>query len=366
MKTNEQKQNPMMPLTHNPKEQGSALPILLFFAVLISLVAGNVASLARQQMHISRLVVNRSSAQKIAEGAANQALAYVAQNQDDPWPLPDNLKNGSMGDGEYDVTLDNSNDGYFSIVATGTVKNLSRTVKVHARMPELGHAFAFAMFSNGNIKLRAPGESIGDIHANQNITIKGNATVNGDASAVGEIEGGSNVTGTSKEGSAPISFPRLNLDHYYAIAEENNEIHDGDLDLSGDQSPAGGVLWVNGDVHISGGGSNSVEFTGMLIATGDIHQASHYTHNQKDKLPAMVSRDGNIKLSGGLSDITGMIFAQTGRIKTTGGGNPLLSAIMAWDDIEITTANWDIDDNNPTEVEIENADDRIQVLAWEM
>ncbi|MFW5893557.1 MAG: hypothetical protein ACOCUY_00280 [Verrucomicrobiota bacterium] len=371
MKPNLQKQNSMMQVPNNYNEQGSALVTLLFFAVLISLVAGNVGNMVRQQMHISKRVVDRTSAQQVAEGAANQALAYVAENPEEHLgPLPSNLKNGSIGDGEYQVELDESNDSYFSIISTGTINEMSRTVRIHGRVPIEGQAFAYALFSNGDIDCAGTGDVTGDsgdgdIHANQDVIISGNAYIAGSASAVGSVDGAGNVGGTVTEGENPISFPNVDYDHYYQIAEDNNEIHDGDLYLDSDRTPTGGILWVNGDVHVGGGGRKSpATFTGMLIATGDIKQASHYRHYQNDDRPSMISRDGNVHLSGQTQILDGLVYAGSGRVKLS-GGSAFHGAIMAWDEIDIK-GNWDLIEYVQQDPEIEKGDDRIQILAWEM
>ncbi len=364
-------QKSFTPPSGRRREKGSALITLLFFAVIISLAAGNIADMARRQLHLSSLIIDRTGAQQIAEGAAHQALAYVAQNQDNIGFLPSHLRNGDMGNGQYDVEIELSGDDYFSITSTGTVRDQSRTVRVHARAPTEGLAFAYALFSNGVIDGAGTGEvsggdtGEGNIHANQDIIITGSAFISGNATASGTIVGSDNIGGSVSEGQPPISYPQLDLEHYRQIAEDNNQIHDGDLDLSSSRTPPGGVLWVNGDVHVGGGGRNNpATFTGLLIATGDIKQASHYRHYQKDDLPSMISRDGNIHLSGQTQHLEGLVYTGSGRIKFSGGSG-FRGAIMAWDKIDLK-GNWDVVEYDLQEPELEEGDERIQVLAWEM
>ena len=406
-------------------EQGSALIPLLVFASIVAFAAAGIANITKQHQHMTKIILDQSKAQQIAEGAASRVLAHVANDSHHIVNPPPAIMSGEMGSGTYEVDMINGGSGIVIIEATGMVNEQSRTVKIHFREPQQFPGRNYAMLSNGDIKLRGNGNigsshgGGGDIHANQDIDIAGNTSISGNAVAVGDVKAKDGaVGGEIYSGADPVSFPRLNLDKYYAIAEAHGEIHEGDLHIQNSRSPDGGVLWVVGDVHISGGGGNDddedededeedeedddedddgggppgggppgggppgrgspgggppggggssgpIEFTGLLVATGDIKQASHYTHYRSDEIApiAMISRDGNIKLAGQTDIDNSLIYAKSGQVDIVGGSGSN-GAIAAWSDIFVR-GNWTVDNN------IENAWNALpkkecKVLAWEL
>ena len=201
----------------------------------------------------------------------------------------------------------------------------------------------------------------GDIHANQNVDMGGSTSISGSASAVGNVtvRGAASVGGALLPGSRHINFPQLDLDHYFQVAQANNQVHVGDMQMNGtSHTPPGGVLWVVGDLNTSA----HVTFNGLLVVTGDVHQAGHFAHNQVDDLPAIIVRDGNLHLSG-QSVIQGLIYVKSGRVDITGGTN-LQGAVVAWGDIK-TRGNWGLIDFVEQEPEQEGGN-AIEVLAWEL
>ncbi len=348
------------------RESGSAFVTLLFFAMIITMAAGNVAVMARNQRHMARVIIARTTAQQIAEGAAAQALAYIAEDIQRITQPPSALSSGSMGQGEYEVTIESGQFDLFTVVSVGTAEDQSRTVRVHARLPIDLAGLQNAMFSNADIEIVGTGQIIstsgnGDIHANQNVDMGGSTSISGSASAVGNVtvRGAASVGGALLPGSRHINFPQLDLDHYFQVAQANNQVHVGDMQMNGtSHTPPGGVLWVVGDLNTSA----HVTFNGLLVVTGDVHQAGHFTHNQVDDLPAIIVRDGNLHLSG-QSVIQGLIYVKSGRVDITGGTN-LQGAVVAWGDIK-TRGNWGLIDFVEQEPEQEGGN-AIEVLAWEL
>jgi cytoskeletal protein CcmA (bactofilin family) len=78
-------------------------------------------------------------------------------------------------------------------------------------------------------------------------------------------------------------------------------------------TPDGGVLWVYGDVHISGG-----TFNGMIIATGNVH-ISGGTINAPEDGFAIASESGNIRIQTS-GTISGLIYAKNGDYTQTANG----------------------------------------------
>ncbi len=349
-------------------ENGSAMIAVLFFAILISMAAGNIFVLARQEISLGHRIVDRTSAQQVAEGAANQALGYMAADLANITSPPAVVTSGSMGNGAYAVQVNTFGGSSFEIISTGTVNDMSRTIRVYGRYPsDPTLALNKAFFTNANLKLTGGGAvnknvEGGDTHSNQNTELSGHVTLTGAASSTGtmSVTGAASAADGATDGEPPIAFPKLDFDHYYAIAEANSEVYDGDVQLNGNYSPTGGVMWVNGNVKTK----SHVNFNGLLIVTGDIHQASQFTQVQYDDYPALVSRNGNMHLSG-QTETEGLIIAQTGSIDLTGVCT-INGSIMAWGDI-FTRGNWGVVNFTAQEPELEDDGGRtVEILVWEM
>ena len=81
-------------------------------------------------------------------------------------------------------------------------------------------------------------------------------------------------------------------------------------------NPAGGVLWVEGDVHIAG----SSVINGCVIATGDIKVVGGMTHKQATGFPSFMSVNGDVDI-GSSCDVYGLVYAHNGDISISGAAN---------------------------------------------
>lgn len=350
------------------QENGSAMIAVMFFAILISLAAGNIFVMARQEMSIGHQIIDRTSAQQIAEGAACQALGFMATDVTTINTPSATVTGGTLGNGTYAVNIRTFGSNNFEIESTGTVNAMSRTIRVYGSYPSTSvQAMNKAFFTNADLRLTGGGAvkknvDGGDTHSNQNTDITGHITITGAATSTGSmsIQGAASAADGATGGVPPIDFPQLDFDHYYAIAQANGQVYNGNVKLSGTYTPPGGVIWINGDVSTK----SSVTIHGVLIATGDIKQSSHFTQTQYDNFPAIVSRNGNMHLSG-QTYAEGLILAQTGSIDIT-GGTEIYGSIMAWGDI-FTRGNWGVVNYQKEEPELEDSgQDTVEVFVWEM
>jgi hypothetical protein len=75
-------------------------------------------------------------------------------------------------------------------------------------------------------------------------------------------------------------------------------------------------MWVNGTFKRSGSGN----FSGCVIATGDIDVSGSGNYTKVNAYPIAVSINGKIDFSGS-GNVTGLLFAQNGNFEKTGSGN---------------------------------------------
>ena len=347
------------------KECGTALLGALFCVMLVAFAAAAMYTLFGQELFTNRLIEERIKAQEVATGAAARALAYAAADTDYLVSPPSEMTSGSLGSGAYSVEIAVLGDAYYMIRATGTVGNSSQQVKVYTRSPYDPRAFRQAIFANGKVKMSGGGNVNTHLesgsHSNEDTSVSGHVQILGDANSVGAttVKGKASVGGVVRSGAPRIKFPRLDFDYYYNIAKANGEVHVGNVNLKGDYSPSGGVMWVIGDVKIS----SHTAIDGALFATGDVHQAGHCTINQEGTLPAIVSRDGNIFLSGQSKSMTGIVYAASGQVDVS-GAHAITGMIIAWGDV-ITRGSWGVMDYKGDKPELDD-EARLEILAWEM
>ncbi|RKX33347.1 MAG: hypothetical protein DRP64_20985, partial [Verrucomicrobia bacterium] len=169
--------------------------------------------------------------------------------------------------------------------------------------------------SNSSIAIRGDAGSNLDISSSVKITT-GNVTVNGSLTAPDvDPHKKATITGGYTETSAPpIVIPDIDLTPYFNWAKAHGEVHNG-FSTSSSYTPAGGILWVDGDVTIS---SHAV-INGSIIATGDIHISGAVDINPTTTTFAMASRDGNITNTSS-GTLNGLVYAKTGNYSQTANG----------------------------------------------
>jgi hypothetical protein len=322
------------------------------FGIMIAL--GSVGLL-----HLAASTVNQETA-SLAEGrafyAAESGLLMGAkwmenqQNCDniDMWP-PDEYAEFDIIPGfslnGFDVQVDIIRENYETFIVS---KALSSSVigynKVVSQLTDPGGgssfdtaAFDYGIFTdselafNGTSDTRGPGGTSALIHANGNVELKGNsfgimditshthirlignASVQGTGKAPGLTGSSSKFSGGFTYGAVPIvNFPDIDLTPWFQVAQANGEVHNG-FNSSNDYTPNGGILWVNGNVHLSGG-----TFTGQIIATGDVRVSAGVVIVGPDTGFAIASQGSLVKFTG-QSNIRGLIYVKNGEFDQKGG-----------------------------------------------
>jgi hypothetical protein len=279
---------------------------------------------------------------------------------------PSEMLYGTIGSGEFHVVVDDLGGGSYAISSTGTVSDVSETVKTFVQAPSTASAMAKGIFSNDKIDISGSGELDSGSHSNSTdaaaaTRIWGSVEIwTGDCDSVGTtVTGGSaNIhAGTARSGVAPIAFPELDFNYYYNIALANGQVRTGNQSLSGTMAPAGGVLWVNGNVDM-----RKLNFTGTLVATGNV------THNGQVTMstalpghPVLVSKLGSLDFAGG-GTFNGMVYVRTGGV-TIRGNNTIHGSIMAWGLVNCN-GNWGTLDYQPSQPAMLGGN-QVTVLAWE-
>jgi len=339
--------------------RGSALLTILFFVMLIGLAAGSMGVMMSRDLFTNRRIVDRSRAQEVADGAAQQAVALIVDDISNLLTPSSELQSGNIGGGTYSVNISSVGGGISMIAAQGTVNDVTRTVKVYVRAPTSGLAFMRGIFANGDLIGHGNGYVDNGTHSNQDSDFHGNIEVRGDASSSGTtaLQGAARVTGTASSGAPRIDFPELDFDHYYNIALANGQVYVGNRVLSGTYSPPGGVMWIIGNVDTKG----TTTINGAVFATGNIEDHGKTTLNQQGDLPALVSRDGFISFHG-KSRFEGLVYTASGNVYLH-GSTRITGSIVSFGDVD-GYGNWGQLDYQAQDPQVKD-DAVIKVLAWE-
>jgi hypothetical protein len=179
-----------------------------------------------------------------------------------------------------------------------------------------GNVSGLKMHSNSAIDIRGSAGSDIDISSSTGIRT-GNITVEGSLTAPDmHVHKHADITdGTALAAVPPVGIPDIDLTPYLNWAKMNGEVHHGGFSSSTSYTPAGGVLWVNGDVYID---SHAV-INGSIIATGNIYITGQVDINPTTTTFAMASRDGDI-INSSSGTLNGLIYAKTGDYSQTANG----------------------------------------------
>lgn len=182
--------------------------------------------------------------------------------------------------------------------------------------------------TNGSFKMTGSNTIRGDVSSVSRIWCTGSSVIDGDATApVFKGKSPGNVTGDARQtGVETVAIPDIALTAYYAQALANSEVYDGDQHFTGSSqlTPSGGIMWVDGDLQISGSG----DMVGCFIATGDIKISGSGDQVNVDDFPAVISVTGDIDISGS-GAYHGLIYTKNGDFEKSGSGDVIGCIICA-------------------------------------
>jgi len=338
---------------------GFAMFIVLIIVLTLCVLLGVMISGSTQQVYVTRKLAKRSQAQTIAEtGVANTYKLLVANF--DACAATSRLPACAFADGTYSGRVTRIDTNNVTITSVGTVGDQAVSVQADVTRYRPGadvysnwdaNPFNTMVVAGKDASWKADKKGAGDIdvnlfsmHANKKLKIEGNdadvtasqltasdkiefkkkATVTADIRAPHiSIDGSVTYSGNEQVGAVPkIQIPKIDLTPYYNEALKNGQVINGDFKIAKNQTvninPPGGILWVNGSVHIDGSGT----INGMIVATRDIVIKGTVTQTPYGDYPALVSRDKNIRIEGS-GTYKGLIYAPKGdvQIKKKGTGS---------------------------------------------
>ncbi len=326
-------------MRHLKNSKGSVFLTTMVCAFVMSLVAGFTYKTSTYNSSFVNRLQKSMQAQHLAEAGLVRALSTIRTS----WSSINTASNfpaTNLGNGTYDATVTNSS-GRYLVSSVGTVGTVTRTVTAEVTAPSTS-ALNYMFAAGGNIEMdsgtgQSPGTVIGNLYAAGNAQLDGPSSggqlvITGSAYANGNVTSNSSVaiSGSSNSHWATTeSFPVVTYSYYQTIAQANGQYTNGNVTYASGAipaSPAGGVIYVNGNVTIRGTQST----TACIVATGNItidKSGSTYpriTINQYSNYPSMLVQ-GNIQFSstgngGAYLTTTGLVYAG-GNIEVSSGNH---------------------------------------------
>ncbi len=298
---------------------GTVLIVVMLVSMIMLMAVTSMMTLAGNASFRMRRMMIDAKAMNIAEAGIADMIGRLTTNY---WHWQDNTNAAQFADGSYVVVSQTLGDGNVIVTSTGTVDGVSRVTAIELLGTErdrndLLFSLNGAILSGGDVRFRTAAFTIrGNIHSNQEIT-SGSGADQGDflpasnatevvISAVGDIapgwEGG-NVTYSSEPD--PRELPEFDFDSYRQLAIEDGIYIDGDLDeRHWNSAPANGIIYVNGDVVLSGNSS----IHGTLVVNGNVTFQNNYSQTAfAEGMPAVLSK-GSVDMSN-RGRIEGLVYA---------------------------------------------------------
>lgn len=191
-------------------------------------------------------------------------------------------------------------------------------------------ASSASIFCNGFFNMTGSSDITANIFAGGGLNKTGSTKIIGNVTALSVTQSGSGtISGTITLGTvAPLTIPDIDLTPYYNYALAQGQVYNSNQHITGSTNYVvpGGVMWVNGTFKRSGSG----DFTGCVLATGDVDVSGSGDYFNVAAYPLAVSVHGDVDFSGS-GDISGLLYAKNGEFKKTGSGNVSGSIICKGD-----------------------------------
>ena len=339
-------------------KNGFALVSVLVIVAGLSVMLGMLIKMGGQRAFTAKRLTNKVKAMAYAEAGIDYAYSILSvdfdqKNNPSAFVLNAGTNSGTTvstyAEGSFELTITPVSNKYVIVTSVGTCGNATETAEILVDDENAGgaidystwEAFNFAGASGGEFAFGGTGEVTagangeGDYISNGPIDIRGDAKAKVSISSPSTISIGNNIkivgdvttpdpdwkstkvtiTGTAATKPVkPVKIPDIDLTPYFNWAKKHGEIKTG-FSTSSSYTPAGGVLWVNGDVEISSGAI----INGSIIATGNIKITGSAGVTPTTTAFAMASRDGNIKNTS-TGDAYGLVYAKTGSYEQTANG----------------------------------------------
>jgi hypothetical protein len=270
-------------------QRGAFLIGALVFVILLAIVIFAVATLVTTQ---NRAEVQSANERK-AFYAAETGIEYAVGVLRDSAEWRGGVSKDSIADGEFSVTLDDSNSisslkDTILVTSTGYKGSIQRSIQVYL-IP--GPDLAYALLAGEDIDFEEGEVDVnGDIHANGSIIEGAKTTING----------------TATEAPPVIDLPTIDWDFFKNVAIAQGQYVVGDKLFIMSESPYTGVWYSTGKAHMQ---ENSIVVNGAIIAEGNVEITKNYEiiTATPSNYPAIATQ-GDLIIGKNTATINGLVY----------------------------------------------------------
>ncbi|WEG13584.1 pilus assembly protein TadG-related protein [Pullulanibacillus sp. KACC 23026] len=308
---------------------------LVLFVLLLPILLG----MAGLTVDVGYFYVEKQHMQSAVDSSALSGAQTLINNPDNVDQVTKEIgEDNNLNPGNMVVTSDTSQNTvkveYSQVVPTFFMRVLnidSRTINVSAtaqasQMPG-SQVFNYTIFSNEDLTM-----------SSSTFDVKGMVHVNGKSGiytsssyfeqrfeAVGPLsQGGRNTFYQLVQNASPVSMPTFDINYY-----KNNAttVYSSSKNFSNTQLNINGIVFVNGDVTISG---SSITGNGTIVATGNMTiSSSSLTYSSDQNALGFFSGNGNISLSFSNATVNGFFYAPNGTINVSGSSATFNGGLIA-------------------------------------
>lgn len=338
--------------TNTSKDGFTLLAIMFFTAIIASFLSMSVYT-SLQRTHTVKRLTDGTKAQMQAEAGCEWAYSILSTDWDaryTPNVFSPGTSFSSINPEEFQIGLKTIGDNTAILSSTGSCGTATSVSIVS--LQNIGgsdadgdvlsaEAFSYAILcggdfdfsgcgsitaaegpslfhANGDMSLRGTTDALINLSSASSVSINNNVTVGGNVTAPNLSYKAGKVTfsGTATEAEVGrVEIPDIDLTPYYNWALTHGEVYNG-FHTGSSYTPDGGILWVNGDVHID---SHAV-ISGSIIATGNITISGQANVQASSNGFALAARDGDINVTSS-GTISGLVYANTGDLHFRANGH---------------------------------------------
>ncbi|MFA5103775.1 MAG: hypothetical protein WC527_01175 [Candidatus Margulisiibacteriota bacterium] len=319
---------------------------LLFTFIILVAVSAVLFSFLYVVIARSRDIPAKKASTKafyIAESGINKAIWYLitsteAGGKGEAWRTAGTSE--SFADGAYTISvLDGPSAGSILIIATGEVNGITRTIQqILSGGSSSTASFDYAVYANSTLNLTGAGGITGPVFGKGNITLTGATSINGAVT----IMSGSTYKKNGVDQPATVTttqppMPEIDTTYYDALLAQAALQPAGNMSITGagTYNLAGGTLYVNGNLTVSG--ARRIAGGGTIVVTGSYSQSGAGNIDSNTKIITgnnLTISGSNVVNSGGLlfarnditlsgaGDITGSVIAMNS-VNASGAGRTI-------------------------------------------
>jgi len=219
--------------------KGIALVAALAFTLILTILAFSVLIVASNEITLTRKDINKTKAFYAAEAGLGMAISDLPNT---------NSFSGTLGNGEYDVTITPVSAYRWTIESVGSVNMATRRIRV-----VVGPDITAAMTVSGVLDRKGNAEVNGDV-------VENTTPIFEDVFGVTKEEMQDNATykyTNPPNNETPVEeITWIDEDHKFEITKTGSWVGSGIMIVNGDLDMTGGtfngVIWVIGKLSISG------------------------------------------------------------------------------------------------------------------